>query len=108
MATELFHDLYKRALKLDCAILHILRGLDQGLGPAPLTSRVSLAEGLHDIGADFLDAMDDFARKHHVRQSPVKYICPTCGSPYCNGAVPMVRTHVVVVQPGGPPPKSGK
>ena len=109
MASELFHDLLKQAMRFDCPYIHALYGLIRGLGPgaAPTTQRIKLAERLHNVGADFLDAMDEYTSKHCRRNRDIEMRCPHCGDPYCNGAVPSMRTPIGIVflHAGSPPPE---
>ena len=111
MASELFHELYAKAFRLDCPHVHTLNGLTHGLGPGPTTQRIGLAEALYDAGADFIDAIDEYAMKHAQRNREIKLRCPNCGDPYCSGAMPSVRTPmgIVFLQQGAPPnEESGK
>jgi len=109
MATELFHDLYRRAFRLDCSTIHTLNGLTRGMGPGPTTARVKLAESLDQAGADFIDAIDDIARKWAIPKArAIKFMCPGCGSPYCGGAIPFPNFQNVKITLIGDLPKSGK
>ena len=111
MASELFHDLYKRAYRLDCPTIHTLNGLAAGLGPGPTLERVNLTDLLYDAGREFIDSMDEFARRHNPKRSRmIKYRCPACGDPYCNGAVQVPPAGYIVVGISGPKPpeESGK
>jgi hypothetical protein len=92
MASELFHDLYRRAFKSDCAVIHTLNQLMCGMGPGATTVRVPLAESLLDAARDFDDGIDLIARRANMdRRADVVFRCPNCGLSYCPGAVPMVK-----------------
>jgi len=87
-ATELFHDLYQRAFRLDCPRLHVLNSLTSSLGPDRTTSRVRLADGLLLAGREFDEGLEDVIRRNRMPVRDFELRCPSCGSPHCPGAVP--------------------
>ena len=114
MATELFHELYHRAFRRDCATIQTLNKLTSGIGPGPTTSRARLATQLHSASIDFMDAIDEQAqqlartvnhRSSVYRNATTKWQCPNCRSPYCDNAVPLLRVPdgviISVISPAG-------
>lgn len=95
MASELFHDLYRRAFKADCAVIHTLNQLMCGMGPGNTTLRVRLAEGLLEASRDFDDSIALIARRRNMTTRGPAYRCPNCGLPHCPGAVPELPASVI-------------
>lgn len=94
MASELFHDLYRRAFKADCAVIHTLNQLIIGMGPGSTTLRVRLAEGLLEARRDFDAGIDSVARRRNMLRHDLLFSCPHCGLSHCPGAVPMLPASI--------------
>ncbi len=95
MASELFHDLYRRAMVADCAVIHTLNQLVCGMGPGITTSRVRLAEQLLEASRDFDAGIDSIARRRNMLRRGPSFRCPHCGLPHCPGAVPELPASVI-------------
>lgn len=97
MKNELFRRLYKQGRTRDCGLLCQLRNLST-LGPGNLQARIRLAIDLHEASKEFHDKFMEHASRYRASLVPdtppflkasMKWVCFSCGSPYCPDAVPV-------------------
>ena len=89
MASELFHDLYRKAFRLDCGAIHILNSMAHTLGPGNTSTRAHTVDQLLELGQEFDETLEDIARANRMSVRRFKFRCPHCGNPYCPAAVPV-------------------
>ena len=91
MASDLFHELYTKAFRLDCPKIHTLNRLTQSMGPASTTQRARFIDDLLDAGREFDDELAEVALKNRMPVLPYEMRCPNCGDSNCPGAVPVAK-----------------
>lgn len=96
MASELFHDLYNKAYRLDCGLIHKLTDLAHPHGmffPFKTTVVVPLAESLLAGWVKFKGELHHVAIRHGMYRHKFIERCPNCGQADCPGAIPMIAVQ---------------
>jgi len=98
MASELFHDLYRRAFQPDCPTIHKFNHLTASLGPSEATGRAALSDKLVDADQQFEESIHEIATRNNMyRADTPEFRCPCCGLSHCSGAVPMARIPAAIL-----------
>lgn len=96
MASQLFHDLYDNAFRLDCALIYKLNEFaaeHSDFFPFNTTDMVPLIEEILTDWSTFKAQLHHVASRHRMYHRRFKERCPQCGQADCPGAEPMVPQH---------------
>lgn len=94
MATQQFNDAYTAAYRKDCATLHLLSTLKTALQIEVSVATVRLADTIQELGMEFVDTGNTLVDRYNRRANWMRFVCPMCGSEYCQGNNSVV--HIVV------------
>lgn len=88
MPSETFRRLYRDAYLRDCPIIRLILSIRGWFGELPVTNQSGVADAVHTISVNFLDVMDDFARRYNPKRfKRISYQCPGCGGAYCQDSI---------------------